>query len=164
MEFNKEQECVPVSQSYIPGIEGSEGITTLALSPCKRLLAVCERAKQAICSIYDTTTFKRKKILTSTEYNACEFVAAAFNNTAAFDQQSHYLITVTNHKLTGEPGCGVQLWYFDKQRFIAQYDSLPPNCSPTQVSFHPEDNFKFLVTGRDCYNTFKVMEQSSILG
>ena len=85
MEFNKEQECVPVSQSYIPGIEGSEGITTLALSPCKRLLAVCERAKQAICSIYDTTTFKRKKILTSTEYNACEFVAAAFNNTAAFD-------------------------------------------------------------------------------
>jgi hypothetical protein len=33
------------SQKYISGVEGTDGITTLALSPCKRFLAVCEKAK-----------------------------------------------------------------------------------------------------------------------
>jgi hypothetical protein len=33
------------TQKYISGIEGTNGITTLALSPCKRFLAVCEKAK-----------------------------------------------------------------------------------------------------------------------
>jgi len=30
-------------QKYIPGIDGTQGITTMQLSPCKRYLAVCER-------------------------------------------------------------------------------------------------------------------------
>lgn len=41
------------SQLYIPGIEGSEGITALALSPSRRFLAVCEKAERALCVIYD---------------------------------------------------------------------------------------------------------------
>ena len=41
------------SQIFIPGIEGSEGITTLALSPSKRFLAVCEKSEHALCIIYD---------------------------------------------------------------------------------------------------------------
>jgi hypothetical protein len=30
------------SQRYIPGIEGTQGISSFELSPCKRYLAVCE--------------------------------------------------------------------------------------------------------------------------
>jgi hypothetical protein len=41
------------SQIFIPGIEGSEGITSLGLSPSKRFLAVCEKAKKALCIVYD---------------------------------------------------------------------------------------------------------------
>lgn len=41
------------SQRFIPGIEGSEGITALALTKDKNTLAVCERAGKAICSIYN---------------------------------------------------------------------------------------------------------------
>ena len=40
------------SQRFIPGIEGTEGITCLNMNQSKRLLAVCETASQAICSIY----------------------------------------------------------------------------------------------------------------
>lgn len=32
------------SQRYIPGIEGSEGITAMALSPSRKYLAVCEQS------------------------------------------------------------------------------------------------------------------------
>ena len=41
------------SQICIPGIEGSEGITALALSASKKFLAVCEKAEKAICLIYE---------------------------------------------------------------------------------------------------------------
>lgn len=41
------------SQRFIPGIEGSEGITALALTRDKKTLAVCEKASKAICSIYN---------------------------------------------------------------------------------------------------------------
>jgi hypothetical protein len=32
------------TQRYIPGIEGASGITFFCLSPCKRYIAVCEKA------------------------------------------------------------------------------------------------------------------------
>jgi hypothetical protein len=78
------------SQIFIPGIEGSEGITTLAISPSKRFLAVCEKSEHAICIIYDlygVTTPKngvyqypkRKKVLTSHDCSAKEFVSACFS-------------------------------------------------------------------------------------
>jgi len=40
------------SQRFIPGIEGTEGITCLNMNASKRLLAVCETASSAVCSIY----------------------------------------------------------------------------------------------------------------
>lgn len=45
------------TQKYIPGIEGSEGITALAVSHNKRQLAVCERATRAVCTVYNLAPF-----------------------------------------------------------------------------------------------------------
>lgn len=60
------------SQKYISGIEGSEGITALAVSQKKQFIAVCEKAEKAVCVVYQyeekSQTIKRRKILTSTEY------------------------------------------------------------------------------------------------
>jgi WD40 repeat protein len=66
------------SQKYIPGIEGSEGISAVALSPSKKFLAVGERSERAICCVFDVASMKRRKILTSTDYNSREFVSVAF--------------------------------------------------------------------------------------
>jgi len=54
----------------------------MALHPNKRYLAVCEKAKQAICLIYEITptTIKRKRILTSSECKASEFINCNFSN------------------------------------------------------------------------------------
>jgi len=45
------------TQRYIPGIEGSEGITALAMTANKKHLAVCERSNKAICSVYNVSKF-----------------------------------------------------------------------------------------------------------
>jgi hypothetical protein len=37
---------------FLIGIEGSEGITALAMSTSKKFLAICEKADHAVCSVY----------------------------------------------------------------------------------------------------------------
>ena len=66
------------TQKYIPGVDGTNGISTMQLSPCKRYLAVCERHVQAICVVYDLFTLKRKRFLTSVEVMATEFTDIGF--------------------------------------------------------------------------------------
>ena len=98
------------SQKYIPGIEGSEGISAVALSPSKKFLAVCERSERAICCVFDVASMKRRKILTSTDYNSKEFVSVAF----APSNEKSLLAT-----LTGEPDIRVILWTWDKAKCFA---------------------------------------------
>jgi hypothetical protein len=76
------------------GVEGSEGITALAVSQAKKYLAVCEKAERALCIVYDLGTLKRRKILTSTDYNAREFISVAF---AATNEKSLLCTLVSNH-------------------------------------------------------------------
>ena len=74
------------TQQYIPGIDGSEGITALAVSPSRKHIAVCERAERAICIIYDISGLgqnpplqpKRKKVLSSSDYTAKDFICVCF--------------------------------------------------------------------------------------
>lgn len=68
------------------GVEGSEGITSITVSPSRKYVAVCEKAERALCMVWDISGVsanpvvqpKRKKILTSTDYLAKEFISVAF--------------------------------------------------------------------------------------
>ena len=86
------------TQKFIPGIEGSEGITAMALSHNRKQLAVCEAASKAIVSVYniakmleffkekksqdkvvmDMANIKKKRLLVSTDYTAKSFISADF--------------------------------------------------------------------------------------
>lgn len=136
-------------QKYIPGIEGSEGISALALSPSKRWLAVCERSDRAVCSVFDVNTLKRRKILTSTEYQSKEFVSVNF---AASNEKS-LLAT-----LSGEPDIRVILWNWDKAKCFAQQQvtGISGTCTVNQVSFSNQDQSSVLVTGNSTYKFYKV--------
>jgi len=61
------------------GIDGSEGITALAVSPAKKFLAVCEKSERAICTVYDINNPKKKKVVSSNDYVAKEFISTAFS-------------------------------------------------------------------------------------
>jgi WD40 repeat protein len=89
------------TQKYIPGIEGSEGISALAISPSKKFLAVAETAERAICCVYDLHTMKRKRIITSAEYQSKSFLSLAF----APSSEKSNLVT-----LTSEPDMKIIIW------------------------------------------------------
>ena len=55
------------TQRFILGSEGTDGITAIAISPSRKYLAVAERAEKALITVFDLTTLKRRKVLTSSE-------------------------------------------------------------------------------------------------
>lgn len=97
-------------QTLIPGVEGSEGITALAVSPSKNFLAVCERAERAICTIYEIkgTTYKKRKMLSQSEYPAKEFITAAFSS-----QEKSLLVTINS-----QPKWAIIVWMWDKAKCL----------------------------------------------
>ena len=145
-------------QRFIPGIEGSQGITALALSPSKKYLAVCEKGSNAICTVYNIGKFlelsvekkqqsifdvplKKRKILCSNEDPAKEFVAADFCS----NDQKKYLVTIS-----AKSDARVTIWNWDKQRCIATLELLPDitkSQTIEQVSFSPVDPSVIVVTG-----------------
>lgn len=51
------------SQRFIPGSDAADGITALAMSPSRKLLAVAEKADKGLISVYDTASLKKRKVL-----------------------------------------------------------------------------------------------------
>jgi hypothetical protein len=67
------------TQHFLPGLEGSQGISNFELSATRRYLAVAEKAERAVCTIFDLNSMKRKKTLTSTDCMSNEFVSMQFS-------------------------------------------------------------------------------------
>lgn len=66
------------SHCTLIGVEGTKGVSCMAVSHSKKYLAVCERASQAICFVYELNTLKRRRVITSSESSAQEFVDVKF--------------------------------------------------------------------------------------
>lgn len=96
------------SQTFIPGTEGTEGITHISVSNKAHLLAICERGdRKALCTIYNfQAAKKRQNVISELEfdnecYTAKEFLGSAF----CPKQPERYIVT-----LAGEPDWCVHLW------------------------------------------------------
>lgn len=108
--FNIDQKI----QKFIPCSLGSEGMTSIAVSPNKRYAAVAEKRndKPAIV-IIDLTTLKKKKTLVLTESNiTAEIVSIAFS------PDSKYLAS----QLAG-PEWTLAYWHWEKNKCIASTKS-----------------------------------------
>eukprot|EP00927_Polykrikos_kofoidii_P044410 TRINITY_DN38389_c0_g1_i1.p1 TRINITY_DN38389_c0_g1~~TRINITY_DN38389_c0_g1_i1.p1 ORF type:complete len:1288 (+),score=271.17 TRINITY_DN38389_c0_g1_i1:192-4055(+) len=139
-----------VQSRVFPGTEGGEGITCLAVSPNRKLLAVCERFQdRAICSIFDIHTGKRKRgTLTYTECEAREFVCAAFSS------ESKFLITQG-----GPPDWTLVLWSWDKARANAAVKVSNLTGSVIhECSFNPQDYTVACVIGDGVFKFFRLQE------
>lgn len=73
------------------------GVTAMALSHNNKYLAICERAEQAICFVYEVNTLKRRRILTSSESVAKEFVDVKFAHSD--EKMSNFLLTLVSIQL-----------------------------------------------------------------
>jgi hypothetical protein len=63
------------TQKFIHGLENSDEITALAVSPCKRFLASAEKGEKSTVVIYDLRTLKKRKVLTTPESLSSEVLA-----------------------------------------------------------------------------------------
>lgn len=71
-------------------LQGSWGISCLALCLRKRYLAVAEKAERGIVFVYDTLKKNRKRTLATTDVVANEYIAMAF----APKQEGKFLVTM----------------------------------------------------------------------
>lgn len=97
------------SQKFIPGLENSNGMTAMAISPNRRYVALAEKTKECPCiAIYDLASLKRKKILRDTGLTTEEFVSIAFS------PDSIYLIAQS-----GNPDWMLIYWQWEKTKRLA---------------------------------------------
>ena len=104
--FNIDQKV----QRFIPCSQGSEGMTSMAVSPNKRYVAVAEkRSEKPVIVIIDLTTLKKKKTLIMTDpVSAIEFISIAFS------PDSKYLVS----QLSG-PEWTLAYWHWEKNKCMA---------------------------------------------
>lgn len=107
--FNVDQKV----QKFISGSAGSEGMTALAVSPNKRYAAVAERrSEKPTVTIYDLTTLRKRKILSSPDASSTEIISVAFS------PDSKYLITQLS-----APDWVLTYWHWEKGKAMASVKS-----------------------------------------
>ena len=118
--FNIDQK----SQRFIPGTDKSAGMTSLAVSPNRRYVAIAEKGEKATITIYDLNTLRKKKVLSSPEVQSTEFVSLAFS------PDSKYLVSQG-----GRPDWTLLYWTWEKAKVMAVTKSTNQMNSPVyQVS------------------------------
>lgn len=120
------------------GTQDKGDITSLALSPSKKYLAVCERSDNAQVSIYHVASQRRTKVLPqggALDVGSSEFI------TAAFSGDSKMLAAVTGDFT-------IALWLWDKGRLLAlQKNPMAASFGITRVGFNPSDANTLSTTG-----------------
>jgi len=159
-------------QKFIPGIEGSEGITAMALSHNRKHLAVCEMAKSAVVSVYniskmleffrdkktnekvviDHANIKKKRMLCSSDYSAKSFISVDFSQ-----QNEKMLVTL------GDDG-RIVVWQWDKQKCLAaeQIAITSPSQIMRHVSFSNVNQNVIIVTGKDVYKYYNLSDTNQL--
>ena len=104
--FNVDQK----TQRFIPCSLGSEGMTSLAISPNKRYAAIAEkRSEKPVIVVIDLTTLKKKKVLIMTETIASTEIISI-----AFSPDSKFLVC----QMSG-PEWMMAYWHWEKNKRLA---------------------------------------------
>ena len=110
---------------------GSEGMTAMSVSPNKRYAAIAEKkAEKPTITIYDLTTQRRRKVLSTLDCTSQEFISLAFS------PDSKYLISQL-----GAPDWTLAYWHWEKGRVMASIKSNgATNYHVHQVGRSPFNN------------------------
>lgn len=136
------------SMQFYPGIEGTISITALALSSNRRFLAVAERAKTAIVSVFDMNS-KKKRTMTTPDCASEEYISMAFPS----GSENKFLLTQG-----GAPDWTLVLWQWDRTRVMSTA-KVSMTAPVYQVSFHILDfNLGLVCTGNTVIKWYKMIE------
>merc|ERR1719313_1960678 len=131
------------SQRFFAGNEGTVGITCLAVSPNKRFLAIAEKSPDnAMVTIYDLVTTKKKKQLQHPDIDPQEFTSIAFS------AENKFLLTQGGLSPSGKHDWTLVYWNWEKGKVMAsQKVSTPQGNAVNEVSFNPTDSDMVCVVG-----------------
>lgn len=134
---------------FFPGLDISLGITSIALSPLRRHLAVAERAEPAVVIVYDTHTQRKKRMMSTPDVISTEYVSMAF----APGQENKYLIT-----MGGAPDWQLVYWQWERPRVLT-FIQVSSGSLVYQISFNLLDhNNGIIVTGQDVFRWYKIQD------
>ena len=134
---------------FFSGQEGSLGITSIALSPLKRYLAIAEKAERAFVSVYDVHTQRKKKQFNTSDCASTEYVSMSF----APGQENKHMIT-----MGGAPDWTLVYWQWDRPRVLA-FIKVSTQSAITHVSFNSKDhNLGFVATGPGMFRFYKLTD------
>ncbi|KAL4237175.1 Cilia- and flagella-associated protein 57 [Mactra antiquata] len=136
-------------QKFIPGTDKSEGMTALAVSPNRRYVAIAEKLEKPTITIYDLHSLRKRKVLSSPDVAAAEYVSLAFS------PDSKYLVAQG-----GKPDYTLLYWTWEKSKVMAVTKTSNPQTNPPiyQVSFNPQDNTQLCVVGNGIFKNFRYSE------
>ena len=133
------------------GTQDKGEITSLALSPTKKYLAVCEKGEHAVISVYHIASQRKTKTLpqgTPLDVQSNEFVSAAFSS------DSKLLAGVTGD-------FAIALWLWDKGRLLAlQRNPMAASFGINRVSFNPADANTLATTGPKFFKMWRYADGS----
>ena len=139
-------------QQFFPGLNNSLGITAITLSPMRRHLAVAEKTDPPSIVVYDTSTQRKKRNMSSpeqpttitTEVHISEYISLAF----APGKENHYLIA-----LGGAPDFALVFWQWERSK--GNIVAVMPTTA-YMASFNLLDyNNGIVVTGFELFRWFK---------
>lgn len=134
---------------FLPGLEGSLGITAMTLCPLQRFLAVAERAERAIIFVYDMQKQRKKRALVTSDCLSQEYISLSF----APKQEKKYLIS-----LGGHPDWTLIFWQWDRQKVL--HSTKVSSGSPVyQISFNILDYMNGIIaTGNNVFVWYKPID------
>uniref|UniRef100_A0A183SVB8 WD_REPEATS_REGION domain-containing protein n=1 Tax=Schistocephalus solidus TaxID=70667 RepID=A0A183SVB8_SCHSO len=131
------------TQKFIHGLEKSDGMTSMAMSPNRRYVALAEKTEERpLIVIYDLNSLKRRKTLYDPELQSDEFISIYFS------PDSMHLISQG-----GAPDWKLSYWVWQKNKIIASTTTSMGNPIH-EVSINPNDSTQMCVTGKDNFKVY----------
>ena len=133
------------SQTFLNGVPVC-GFSCLALSPCRKVLALAERSETSSIHLYDLETAKKKKVLTPPG-NLSTVVSMSFSSSGTLIAQS------------GAPEFTMTVWDCNKAKVLGSVKlGASPSCVVSKCSFSPYDPSVFCVTGDGIFKGYRISD------
>ncbi|CAF1583846.1 unnamed protein product, partial [Didymodactylos carnosus] len=140
------------AQKVIPCTPNAQALTTIAVSPNRRAIAIAERINdQPQVTVYDLQSGKKRKTLHTEVIKSNEIVSLLFS------ADSKYLLT------QGGPDYTLVYWTWEKSKIMASTEvrtAAQSNTTVTQVSFNPQDNTQICAVGHGLFKMFRYAESA----
>jgi len=136
-------------QKFIAGgAEKTEGITSMAVSPTLKYVAVAERGDRPYVAVYDLSTLKRRRLLSTPDVLSKEYVCLSFSSDAKF------LLTQG-----GPPDWTLVLWSWEKTKVLCfGRVAVQPEMPICETSICPYDSNVAIVVGDGCLKFLRNVE------